>query len=505
MRVVIAVVAVLLASSQAAEARKSFDPAAVYQVPVDDAPRHGPADAPITIVEFSDYACRYCNKVLRTLEHIQRLHGDKIRWVYRHLPLDDDETLAAEAGLAAGAQGSFWPMHDRLFAIHGQVDRASVELIAADLGLDMTRFRGDLDGQVHRAAVLADQDLAVSLGVSGTPTFFVNGRPLRGNQPLGVFLRVIDEELARAEEASKAGVAGKDLYAHLIARGQAKAASDAEEEYGAPVLDPTRVYRVGLGLDGHATAGDAPLVTIVEWSDFQCPYCASNAPNLARLRREYGDKVRLVFRHLPLPGHPDAQLASEAAVAAAAQGKFWEFHDRLFTGTRDDLGRAVLETIGEEIGLDMTDFRAALDERRHRDAVADDAAAAAALGIYGTPTLFINGVPIEGAPKWEHLKMLVDIRLDEAESIVAGGIDRADVYGMIMSAADGAETGDPSRMPKTASGARLELRQLEREQAVEAACRTRDGKRAGDLAEKLKGDGRDDARATCEAYGIDLP
>jgi hypothetical protein len=215
--------------------------------------------------------------------------------------------------------------------------------------------------------------------------------------------------------------------------------------------------------------------------------------------------VRLVFRHLPLPGHPDAQLASEAAVAASAQGKFWEFHDRLFTGTRDDLGRPVLETIGEEIGLDMTDFRAALDERRHRDAVADDAAAAAALGIFGTPTLFINGVPIEGAPKWEHLKMLVDIRLDEAETIVASGIDRADVYGMIMAAADGAETGDPSRMPKTASGARLELRQLEREQAVEAACRTRDGKRAGDLAAKLKGDGRDDARATCEAYGIDLP
>jgi protein-disulfide isomerase len=505
MRVVFVVVAVLLASTGAAEARKSFDPAAVYAVPVGDAPRHGPEDAPITIVEFSDYACRYCNKVLRTLEHIARRHGDEIRWVYRHLPLDDDETLAAEAGLAAAAQGSFWPMHDRLFAVHGQVDRASVELIAADLGLDMTRFRGDLDGQVHRATVLADQEVAVGLGVTGTPTFFINGRPLRGNQPLGVFLRVIDEELARAAEASKGGVAGKDLYAHLTGQGRAAADSDDEEDYAAPVLDPTRVYRVGLGLDGHATAGDAPLVTIVEWSDFQCPYCASNAPNLARLRREYGDQVRLVFRHLPLPGHPDAQLAAEAAVAASAQGKFWEFHDRLFTGTRDDLGRAVLEGIAKDIGLDLAEFRAALDERRHRDAVADDAAAAAALGIYGTPTLFINGVPIEGAPKWDHLKMLVDIRLGEAESIVAGGIDRADVYGMIMAAADDGETGDPSRLPRTASGARLELRQDDREQAVEAACRTRDGKRAGDLAAKLRGAGRDDAKTTCEAYGIDLP
>jgi protein-disulfide isomerase len=499
------VAVLLLATTRAAEARKSFDPAAVYAVPVGDAPRHGPEDAPITIVEFSDYACRYCNKVLRTLEHVARRHGDKIRWVYRHLPLDDDETLAAEAGLAAAAQGSFWPMHDRLFAVHGQVDRASVELIAADLGLDLTRFRGDLDGKVYREAVLADQDVAIGLGVTGTPTFFVNGRALRGNQPLGVFLRVIDEELARAAAATKAGVAGKDLYAHLTGTGQASAASDEAEDYGYPVLDPTKVYRVGLGLDGHATAGDAPLVTIVEWSDFQCPYCATNAPNLARLRREYGDKVRLVFRHLPLPGHPDAQLASEAAVAAAEQGKFWEMHDRLFSGTRDDLGRARLEEIAEDIGLDMTEFRAALDERRHRDEVADDAAAANALGASGTPTLFINGVPIEGAPKWEHLKMLVDIRLDEAETIVAAGIDRADVYGMIMSAADGAEIGDPSRMPATATGAKLELRQDDREQAVEAACRGRDGKRAGDLAAKLDGDGRADARATCEAYGVDLP
>lgn len=503
MRVVIAV-AVLLLSAQTTEARRWFDPAAVYAVPVDEAPRHGPDDAPITIVEFSDYACRYCNKVLRTLEHVARRHGDTIRWVYRSLPLDDDETIAAEAALAAGAQGSFWPMHDRLFAVHGQVDRASVELIAADLGLDMTRFRGDLDGQVHRPTVLADQDLAVKLGVTGTPTFFVNGRPLRGNQPLGVFLRVIDEELARAEEASQAGVAGAELYAHLIGKGRAGADSDDEEDYAAPVLDPTRVYRVGLGLDGHSTRGDAPLVTIVEWSDFQCPYCASNAPNLARLRREYGDKVRLVFRHLPLPGHPDAQLAAEAAVAAAAQGKFWEMHDLLFVA-RDALGRADLEKMAKDIGLDMTEFRAALDERRHRDAVADDAAAAAALGIYGTPTLFLNGVPVEGAAKWDHLKMLVDIRLDEAESIVANGIDRADVYGMIMSAADGAETGDPSRMPRTAAGARLELRQADREVAVEAACRTRDGKRAGDLAARLEGDGRDSAKLTCEAYGIDLP
>src|SRR5262245_43401556 len=122
----------------AAADRKYFDPATVYAVPIGDGPSEGPADAKITIVEWSDYACRYCNRAQRTLAAVARLHPGEIRWVYRHLPLDMDNTLAAEAGLAAAAQGSFWPMHDRLFAVHGRVDRAAVELIASDLGLDMT-------------------------------------------------------------------------------------------------------------------------------------------------------------------------------------------------------------------------------------------------------------------------------------------------------------------------------------------------------------------------------
>ncbi|MCB9572372.1 MAG: thioredoxin domain-containing protein [Kofleriaceae bacterium] len=499
-----AATAVTLAAAPRAAARGYFDPAAVYAVPLGDAPRRGPDDAPVTIVEFSDFSCRYCNRARRTIDHLERRYAGKVRWVFRHLPLDYEDPMMAEASLAAAAQDRFWPMHDRLFAVRGHVDRAAVELIAQDLGLDMTRFRGDLDAHTYLPAVRADIEAAAALGVSGTPTFFVNGRPLRGAQPLSVFERVVDEELARAAEAVAAGTAPADLYAALTANGRAAADATDEDSYDRPALDPTSTYQVGLGLDGHATGPDDALVTIVEWSDFQCPYCGRNAPVVARALAEYPGQIRVVFRHLPLPMHPHAQLAAEAAVAAAAQGRFWDMHDRLFAD-QQHLTRADLERIAGDLGLDLDAFRAALDQHRYADAVADDAAAAAGLGIDGTPTLFINGTPIEGAPSWDQLKLTIEVKLSEAESLVAHGIEARDVYAVIMGAAKQVERGDPSRMPRAASTHKIELRQDDREAAVEAACRGRDGARAGEMAGRLKGAHRDAARATCEGYGIDLP
>src|ERR1700759_4797266 len=132
------VVSMLLAIGGLARAdRPSFDPAAIYKVPLGHAPVTGPADAPVTIVAWSDYACAYCNRVQQTLDHLARLYPGQLRWVHRTLPLDDDDTTAAEASLAAEAQGRFLPMNDRLYALSGRVDRAAVELIARELGLDM--------------------------------------------------------------------------------------------------------------------------------------------------------------------------------------------------------------------------------------------------------------------------------------------------------------------------------------------------------------------------------
>src|ERR1043165_2457878 len=166
-----------MAGGRTASADKvSYDPKAIYKVPMGPGEVVGPVDAPITIVAWSDYACGYCNRVQKTLHHLEQLYPGQTRWVHRTLPLDDEYTLAAEASLAAGAQGRFKPMHSRLYQLHGRLTRNEAELVARDLGLDMTRFRADLDAGTYKKQIEADVKDSETLGVTGTPTFFVNGR-----------------------------------------------------------------------------------------------------------------------------------------------------------------------------------------------------------------------------------------------------------------------------------------------------------------------------------------
>jgi protein-disulfide isomerase len=494
-----ALVVLVLPGARARADRPGFDPASIYKVPLGDAPVSGPADAPVTIVAWSDYACQYCNRAQITLDHLARLYPGQLRWVHRTLPLDEDNTLAAEAALAAAAQGRFRPMNDRLFALAGHVDRPTVELIARELGLDMVRFRADLDGHAHRASITADQAAARALGVTGTPTFFLNGRAVHGNQPLAVFVEVVDQELARAA----AQPAGPGRYDALVAGG--KPAADAPPDAASPrhPLEGTTIYRVGLGLPGHQVGPDDALVTIVVWSDFQCPFCARMAPVLAHLRDRYGGDVRVIYRHVAMSFHRHAAVAAEAAVAAAEQGKFWAFHDQVF-GDFGHLERADLERFAAAAGLDLARFRAALDDHRYRDAVIAETAAAEALGVDGTPTLFLNGMPVGGARDAQTMERLVDAHLARSRGMLRAGVTRADLYAVLMTLATGDELADPSRIPSIVEH-RIELRGEDRMRAVAAACRRHDAARVAELAGKLAGEPRRRATLVCAGAGIDLP
>lgn len=479
----------------------SFAPDTVYKVPRGHGPSDGPADAPLTMVDWSDYACGYCNRAQETLDRLDRLYPGQIRWVHRILPLDDDNTIAAEAALAAAAQGRFRPMHARLYAVRGSVDRATVESFAQELGLDMVRFRADLDAGTYRAQIAADVADAAQIGVSGTPTFFLNGRPIHGSQPLKVFADIADQELARATTARAQHP--PDLYEALV--GSGKPIADAPPDTGneSTELSPNTAYKVGLGLPGHQLGPDDALVTIVEFSDFQCPYCAKEAPVLAKIHDKYGAQVRIIYRHMAMSFHRNASLAAEASVAAADQGKFWAFHDQVF-GHFGHLARADLESYAQAIGLDMAKFRAALDDRRYRDAVVAETAAAEALGVDGTPTMFLNGQPISGARDAASLDKIVGAMVDHAKEAVAHGLDPHDIYAMVMSMAEGDERADPSAIPDAGKG-HLELRAEDRARAVSAACRRHDPARAGKLAGMLEGDAKKRAAAVCSGEGIDLP
>ncbi|MFY0574303.1 DsbA family protein [Cystobacter fuscus] len=166
-----------------------------------DSPVRGPQDAPITIVTFSDFQCPYCARLEKTLARVRSHYGDKVRIVWKDAPnmeLHPGAMIAHEAARAAGEQGRFWEMHDRIFSRPFVLRRSTFEQYAAGLGLDLARFREALDSGRFQAEIREESAYGVSLaGPSGTPAVFVNGRLLPGAFPFETFRQVIDEELQR--------------------------------------------------------------------------------------------------------------------------------------------------------------------------------------------------------------------------------------------------------------------------------------------------------------------
>lgn len=163
-----------------------------------------------------------------------------------------------------------------------------------------------------------------------------------------------------------------------------------------------------IGPDEHVRGPQDAALTLIEYGDFQCPYCARAHAALSGLMDELGAQsggIRLVFRHLPLADlHPLAELAAEAAEAAAGQGKFWDMHDMLFEQQRQVTDKQDLAVLAESVGLDIERLRTDVLERRHRPRVQSDLERAHHDGATSTPTFFINGVRYQGDSDRESLR-----------------------------------------------------------------------------------------------------
>lgn len=170
-----------------------------YPIPTDGFPSLGPADAPITIVEFSDFQCPFCRQWQQeTSQPLMAAYPGKIRLVYRDFPLTSihpNAFPAAEAAQCANAQNAFWPFHDKLFSTENLGD-VVYKQYAQDLNLDMTKFNTCLTDHTYQKYVQDNSDFAVKTGVNSTPTFFINGLALIGAQPIEAFKQIIDKEMA---------------------------------------------------------------------------------------------------------------------------------------------------------------------------------------------------------------------------------------------------------------------------------------------------------------------
>src|SRR6185312_10750016 len=176
------------------------------------------------------------------------------------------------------------------------------------------------------------------------------------------FEKIIDDEIKEADALIKKGTPLKDVYTKRI-----ETAAAAAPAPSAPSADSNDKYDVKVG-DAPVKGPASAPVTVVAFSDFQCPFCSRAVPTIHQLETEYGGKVKIVFKQFPLPFHDKAHLAAEAALAAHEQGKFWQMHDKLFAN-QQALDRPSLEKYAQELGLDMAKFRAALDSGKFKNKV----------------------------------------------------------------------------------------------------------------------------------------
>jgi protein-disulfide isomerase len=384
------------------------DTKTVFKVPVGNSPILGKKDAPVTVLVFSDFQCPYCKRVEPTMTKIRETYGDKVRMVWKHEPLpfhpraEPAAELAMEARAQKGDKG-FWDAHDKLFEVQPKLEDADLEKVAADLGLNVDKVKAAIKEKKYKKEIDADAELGEDVQASGTPHFFVNGRRLVGAQPFEKFQKIIDEEVKKFED-QKGKVAAKDWYDHLMK--DAKGAPEPEKKQAPPVP-------AGAPYKG---AKDAKVV-IQEWSDFQCPFCGRVEGTVSEVMKNYGDKVKFVWRDKPLPMHPDAPLAGEAAREALKQkgpDGFWKMHDKMMQN-QQKLKREDLEGYAKEVGLDMDKLKTALDSHVHKPAMDVDDKAGTDIGISGTPAFLINGYYISGAQPYAKFKKLIDKALAESK------------------------------------------------------------------------------------------
>lgn len=361
----------------------------------------GDPNAPVTLVEFSDYQCPFCSRhVSQTAPLIEDQYVKKglVKHVFKDFPLNSihpQAAKAAEAAQCAGAQQQYWAMHDKLFALQqvwsGKTEAPEIfKEYAVDLGLDSAAFNECLDSGQFAAKVAKDLQEGAQRGVTGTPAFFINDWFVSGAQAFDVFQQTISKAQSGQHPAPTPTPLpqGVDPFA----------------------ADPTRP---GLTYSGFHYRGnpEAPIL-LIEFSDLQCPYCLQHfqqaEPEIDKNWIDT-DLVRLVFIHFPLPIHPQAPKAAEAAECASEQGKFWEMHDLLFSKQTLWSGKGdapeMFKTYAQELGLDAGRFNDCLDSGQMDSRVQAGLDLGQQAQVRGTPNFFIikdgQGTRIPGALPYE--------------------------------------------------------------------------------------------------------
>jgi protein-disulfide isomerase len=364
-----------------------------------NSPSVGPANAKVTILHYFDYQCPFCARIVPTLDQIMKEYPEDVRIVYKMHPLSMHPNAgpAAEAAMAAAAQGKFMEMDKKLFENQQKLTRENFIAYAKEIGLDVDKFTKDIDSNAYAADIAAQSKEVEDIGSTGTPATFVNGRYVSGAKPFAYFKDIIDEEIGWA----KSGKRPEFKIGKNVSETQVKSASTGP--------DPNKVYDLTAGKAPFSGPKDAK-VTVLHYFDYQCPFCVRVAPTLDQLMAAYPKDVRVVYKMHPLPMHQNAMIAAQAAMAANAQGKFHEMSAKLLANSTS-LSRDKILSIAQEIGLDVKKFTSDLDSNAFKADIEADTKEVMAVGATGTPASFVNGRFVNGAAPLDNFKKIVDEEL----------------------------------------------------------------------------------------------
>jgi len=366
----------------------------------------------------------------------QRYGPHTLRLVFKHnpLPFHHQARPAHEAAVVVfrlvGEIG-FWRYHDRLFENQRELTPENFERWAEEVGVSPSLLRLGLERGKPGAKVDEDVALARRVGASGTPSFRVNGVTVNGAQPLEKFEEVIDDQLAKADQLRAEGILNRDVSAVLTQR-QLTAAEPKTEQPAAG--DDLAVWRVPVSANDPQEGPSDALVTIVEFSDLQCPFCKRVQSTVKALRAKYGRELRIVWKDNPLPFHPRAKPAATVARSAYEQGgnaAFWQIVADTYESA-PKLEDYDLKLVIERRKLSWKHAAAALARDRYASKFDESLQLATDFSARGTPHFFINGVRLSGAQPQEKFEELIDQELKRARVLIDQGVPRAKIFETIM-------------------------------------------------------------------------
>lgn len=409
-------------------------------VPVSsDDPMRGDRFAAVTIVVFSDFQCPFCKKYETTLDDVRARYGKDVRIIWKNepLPFHSNARPAAEAARGVfmlGGNDAFWQFHDKAFANQSTLDEAHYESWATLAGVDSKAIARGMTAHTWGTKIDDDDLLAKSLKATGTPTSFINGILVTGAQPLTTLQTTIDGELPKARARLASGTAPDRLYVELSKSNFSAPPVVATAATVAPPTGPETIYKVPIGTSpvrGPSTA----LVTIVEFSDFQCPFCGRAQTTLDKIRSDYPKEVRFVWKNKPLPFHNRALPAAELAIEGRTEKgdtTFWSLHDELFA-TQTHLEDADLLSIARRFGVDEGKVSTAILTKKYQSEIDTDDKLGTSVGVSGTPTFFINGRQLVGAQAYPAFKDIIDEEITSAKAELAKGTAQASLYDTMTS------------------------------------------------------------------------